>query len=144
MNAKSACLFVTALLLGAGGADAEKKELARFAGNWDLSSLTYDGEDHKLKFTIAFKGTEGKVEGNDDIKRQYAKIKFKLDPVAKPAAMDITIADGSQTDATMQAIYELKGDELRICAKVVGAGRPKDFAAPEGSSCVYLILKRAH
>ena len=143
MKTKLACLAVTVLLLGAGGADVEKKELAKLTGAWNLSELTYDGEDHsKLKFKIVFKGNEGAVAGNEDVQRQYGKIKFKLDPAAKPRTMDITISSGSQTDATMQAIYELKGDELKICAKVVGTGRPKDFAAPEGSSCVYLILKR--
>jgi uncharacterized protein (TIGR03067 family) len=57
--------------------------------------------------------------------------------------MDITIAAGSQTDATMEGIYELKDDELRICAKVFGKDRPSEFAAPEGSSIVLLTLKRA-
>jgi uncharacterized protein (TIGR03067 family) len=144
MKTKLVCTFVVALSLGAGGApEAQKKELGKLAGTWSLSELTYDGEDHsKLKFKVVFKGDEGAVQGDEAVRNQYSKIKFRLDPSAKPKTMDITIAAGSQTDATMEAIYELKDDELRICAKVVGKDRPKEFAAPEGSSTVLLVLKR--
>ena len=143
VKSKLICIFVVTLSLGAGGpAESEKKEFAKIAGAWSVSELTYDGEVHKHKFKVVFKGNEGTVEGNDKVTNEYSKIKFKLDPSAKPKAMDITIAAGSQTDATMQGIYELKDDELRICAKVFGAGRPKEFAAPDGSSTVLLVLKK--
>jgi uncharacterized protein (TIGR03067 family) len=144
MKTKICFLLVTVLLLGAGGGDdARKKELAKLAGAWTLDELTYDGDKLKLKFKVVFKGNEGAVEGNESVQNEYAKIKFKLDPAAKPKTMEITVSAGSQTDATMEAIYELKGDELRICAKVFGKGRPRDFAAPDGSSTVLVVLKRA-
>ena len=143
MKSKIAGILVVALCLGAGGTpEADKKELAKISGTWSLQELTYDGEVHKLKFNVIFKGSEGRVEGNDSVQSEYAKIKFKLDPSAKPSSMDITVAAGSQTDSTMEAIYELKDDELRICAKVFGQGRPKEFASPDGSSIVLLVLKR--
>ena len=144
MKTKVLCIFAVALSLGAGEApDGLKKELGKLAGTWSVHELTYDGEDHsKLKFKVVFKGNEGAVQGDDSVKDQYSKIKFKIDPSAKPKTMDITIAAGSQTDATMEAIYEVKDDELRICAKVVGKDRPKEFAAPEGSNTVLLVLKR--
>jgi uncharacterized protein (TIGR03067 family) len=144
MKSKVATLFVVALSLGAGGtAESEKKEVAKFAGTWTMSECKYDGEDQsKLKLKIVFKGNEGTVQGNDSVTDQYGKLKFKLDPSATPKSIDITISAGSQTDATMQGIYELKDDELRICAKVFGTGRPKEFAAPDGSSTVLLVLKK--
>ncbi len=117
LGANLGCALLTVLLLGAGDATDAKKETAKFQGTWNLSALSYDGEEHKLKFKIVFKGNEGIVEDNDDVKREYAKIKFKLNPAAKPRTMDISVVSGSQTDATMEGIYELKDDELRICAK---------------------------
>lgn|ERR1019366_9584477 len=145
MKSKVSLLFIVALLLGAGGApDDQKKELAKFAGTWSLGELLYNGEDHsKLNFKVTFKGNEGIVEGNDDVKREYARIKFKLDPSAKPKIMDITVAAGSQTDATMAGIYEFKDGELRMCVRVVGKDRPTEFASPEDSSIVLLVLKKA-
>ena len=136
-------IVVVVLCLGTSAAqEADKKELGKLAGTWTLKELTFDGEAHKLKFNVVFKGNEGRVEGNDSVESEYAKIKFKIDPTAKPQTMDITVASGSQTDATMEAIYEVKDDELRICAKVFGKGRPKDFASADGSSVVLLVLTR--
>jgi len=143
MKTKLACLLVVALTLGAGGESGQKQEVAKFAGTWALSECRYDGRDHSsLKFKVVFRGNEGKIEGNDKVASEYDKIKFKLDATMTPRAIDITVSAGSQTDATMQGIYEFKDGELRICAKVFGNGRPKDFDAPDGSSSVLLVLKR--
>lgn len=139
----NAGLVVIALLsLGAGGAGDAKKDLDKLNGTWSVSELTYDGKVQNLKFNFVFKGGEGVVEGNDRVKNEYARVRFKLDPDAKPNAVDITIIGGSQTDATMKGIYEIKGNELRLCAKVFGTDRPTEFAAPEGSSIVLLTLTR--
>lgn len=144
MHAKLGSAMLAVLLLGAGDAnDVKKKDTAKFQGAWTVDTLNYDGKEHKLKFKIVFKGNEGIVQNNEKVQNEYAKIKFTLDPASKPRSMDITITGGSQTDSTMKAIYELKDDELRICAKVFGSERPTEFAAPDGSSAVVLTLKRA-
>ena len=144
MKSKAGLLFVVTLLLGASGApDDQKKELAKFQGEWALGELLYNGEDHsKLAFKVTFKGNEGIIEGNDTVKNEYARIKFKLDPSAKPKNMDITVSAGSQTDATMEGIYEFKDGELRMCVKVFGKDRPKEFGSAEDSSTVLMTLKR--
>jgi uncharacterized protein (TIGR03067 family) len=143
MRAKLGCALIAIILLGAGQATDEKKEAAKLQGTWNLDAITYDGEELKIKFKIVFKGNEGVVEGNDRVQTEYAKIKFKLDPASTPRGMDITITGGSQTDATMKGIYELKDGELRICAKVFGTDRPSEFKSADGSSIVLLTLKKA-
>lgn len=143
MKATIGLCLIALFTLGAGGTNDAKKELEKFAGNWEVDGLTYDGKQHNLKFKMVFKGNDGVVEGNDKVTNEYAKIKFKIDPEAKPKAIDITIAAGSQTDAKMEGIYEFKDGELRICVKVFGNQRPSEFAAPEGSSSVFLTLTRA-
>ena len=144
MKTKACLLLIVGFLVGAGDApDEKKKDLAKFQGTWALGELTYNGEDHtKLGFKVTFKGNEGLIEGNDDVNREYARIKFKLDPSAKPRIMDITVSDGSQTDAKMEGIYEFKGEELRICVKVFGNDRPSEFASPDSSSIVLMVLKK--
>src|SRR5262245_58456328 len=134
---------ISVFFLGSATAQDAKKDLEKLAGRWDVTELTYNGKEHNLKIKIIFKGAEGVVEGNDKVTNEYAKIKIKLEPDTKPRGMDITIVAGSQTDATMEGIYELKNDELRICAKVFGKDRPTEFAAPAGSSIVLMTLKRA-
>jgi len=54
----------------------------------------------------------------------------------------MTITAGIQKDALIPGIYELKKDELKICARVFGNDRPTEFASPAGSSVVLLILRR--
>lgn len=143
MHRKAVCVLVVALSVGIGRAgDDQKKDVDRFAGAWTVDGVTYDGVDHKLKFKIVFKGNEGKVEGNDKIADQYGAVRFTIDPKASPKTIDLTISLGSQTDAKMRGIYELKGDELRVCVKVFGTDRPKEFEAPDGSSAALLVLKR--
>ncbi len=144
MKIKTSLLVLALLTVGAGTATDAKKEFAKIAGKWDISEITYNGKDHsELKLSIHFKDDVGTIEGNARVKNEYARIKFKLDPTTTPKIMDLTIAGGSQQDATMEAIYELKGDEMRICAKVFGKDRPAAFAAAEGSSTVLLVLKRS-
>jgi uncharacterized protein (TIGR03067 family) len=144
---KTTIVFAFLIAAAAGlsaAAQDQKKEVAKFAGTWELDELIYNGEDHtKLKFKVTFKGSEAVIEGNDAVKREYARIKLKLDPSTMPKIVDVKVSAGSQADATMEGIYEFKDGKLRMCVKVFGKDRPSEFAAPGGSSCVLMVLKRA-
>jgi len=126
--------------------DAVERELKKLEGTWSTKELIYNGKDFlasgKSNFNFVFKGAEATIEGNDAVKKEYAKIRVKLDLTTKPKTMDITVAAGIQKDAVIEGIYELKEDELKICAKVFGNERPTEFSSPEGASVVLLVLKR--
>jgi uncharacterized protein (TIGR03067 family) len=144
MVAKLSCCLATLLILGGGGGTEQKKELAKFAGTWTVTELIFNGKDHSnLKFNFVFKGDEAVIEGNDNIKLEYARLKILLDPTTKPKILDIKVLGGIQKDATLEGIYEFKGDELRICLKVFGNDRPSEFASPDGESIALLVLKRS-
>lgn len=74
--------------------------------------------------------------------QEYATITFKVDPGTSPRCLDMTITAGSQKDLVIEGIYELKDDEFKICAKLLGKDRPLKFESPEGASLVLLVLKR--
>ena len=137
------CL-AAALMVGAGNATDTKKELAKFDGTWNVSEIIYNGKDHsKLKFNFIFKGDEIVVEGDDKVKFEYARLKIKIDTTTMPKLFDVTVGGGIQKGADMEGIYELKGDELRICLRVFGnKERPNEFKSPDGASIVYMVLKR--
>lgn len=137
-------LILVTCLLGGGDAKQDKKEVEKFQGTWTVSELTYNGKDHsKLKFNFVFKGSEVVVEGDEKVKVEYAKLKFKVDKSTTPKLFDMTITDGIQKDAAMEGIYEFKSaDELRICACVLGKDRPAEFSSPDGKSIVLMVLKR--
>jgi uncharacterized protein (TIGR03067 family) len=147
MTPKVLPIFALALLLAADDPKgAAKKDLEKLQGTWTTVSLKYNGKDFnsegKGKLRFGFKGDQATVEASDEIKREYAKVNFKLEPGTKPCCVDMTIAAGTQKDAVIEGIYELKGDEFKLCAKVFGKERPAEFASPEGSSIVLLVLRR--
>jgi uncharacterized protein (TIGR03067 family) len=145
MRLKLLLPVVACLLVAASDTDeAAKKDLDKLRGTWETASLTYNGKDHAAdaKFRFVFKGDQAVVTGNQAIEKEYAKLKFKLDPTTTPRCADITVAGGVQLNAVIEGIYELKGDELRLCLKVFGQDRPLEFASPAGSSIALLVMKR--
>ncbi len=66
----------------------------------------------------------------------------KLDPSAKPKAMDIVGTDGPNKGKTFPAIYELSGDTLRICYDLSGKSRPTEFATKPGTSLFLVTYQR--
>ena len=145
MRFKGLMVLAVALLVGADEAgDAGKKELKKFQGTWEMDKLEYNGKDEsdKYKFKLVVKGDQGTVVGNDRVRKEYARVTLKLDPGTTPRSVDMSVTAGSQKDNVIEGIYRLKGDELTICAKVVGKERPTRFESPEGDSIALVVFKR--
>jgi uncharacterized protein (TIGR03067 family) len=142
MKRKLAVLLTVALLLAA---DAPRKEVDQFQGTWTATHLEYSGdqyEDLAKQLRCTFKGDAITVQGDEEVVRDYPKFAFKLDPSVMPKQIDLTVKGGLQKGAAMEGIYELKGDELRLCVRVFGKDRPTEFKAPAGESIALLVLKR--
>jgi uncharacterized protein (TIGR03067 family) len=65
----------------------------------------------------------------------------KLNPSAKPKALDITCTDGPNNGKTIPAIYEWDGDTLRVCYDLSGKGRPTEFKT-RASTQLFLVTYR--
>ena len=63
---------------------------------------------------------------------------YTLDSTCKPKGMSITGTEGPNQGKTFPAIYELKGDTLRICYDLSGAKRPTEFKSTAGTR-LYLV-----
>jgi len=136
------CLCVLLLPLALTG--STKKDLDIFQGTWIAQSLQYDGQDvtNEIKLSLIFKDDTATVEGQGDVKTEYARIKIKLDPDARPKTIDITVVAGNQKNVAMKGLYELKEDELKLCVNVFGKDRPTAFESAGGSNIALLTLKR--
>jgi uncharacterized protein (TIGR03067 family) len=66
------------------------------------------------------------------------KGKYTLDSTSKPTGMTITGTEGPNAGKTYPAIYEIKGDTLRICYDLSGEKRPAEFKSVEGTK-LYLV-----
>ncbi len=142
MRGKALAILAVVLLLAAD--DAVKKDQEKLQGTWETTAVEYNGTDqaNDVKLKLVFTGKEVKVEGSDEVENDYAKLTYKLDPTTNPRSIDITVAAGNQKDTVLEGIYEVKGDELRLCVKVIGKERPAKFASPEGENIALVVLKR--
>jgi uncharacterized protein (TIGR03067 family) len=121
---------------GASAGDAIKKERKRLQGTWVVQSFHQDGKaNDEIKGTeLTFAGDEVTLRMKKDNEQKEKKMKYKIDPTQKPKTIDIDAEKG-----TMRAIYELKGDTLRVCHKRNESERPTEFSDKDG---VLVTLKR--
>jgi uncharacterized protein (TIGR03067 family) len=66
--------------------------------------------------------------------------KMKLDPTKSPKHVDLEhYATGVPA---WPGIYELNGDDLKVCLNLEGKARPTEFKTKAGDKCLLLVLKR--
>lgn len=63
---------------------------------------------------------------------------YTLDATTQPKSITVTGTNGPNLGKTFPAIYELKGDTLRICYDLSGVKRPSTFASAPGTK-LYLV-----
>jgi len=138
------------LVAGTGLAqDVVKKDLATLKGSWEIVGKEYMGqkatkeEVEKLKGEMVIKDnsvTQWADEAGEKI--IVSQSTWKLDPKAKPKALDLTYTSGELKGTTVLAIYEVKGDTLRVCYAMQDEKRPTEFAGKADAKAFLLIYKR--
>ena len=68
--------------------------------------------------------------------------KAHIDPTRTPKTIDMTPTTGRSKDLPLLGIYELNGDEYRICYSQTGKARPAKFEAGAGSGQVLTVYRR--
>ena len=68
---------------------------------------------------------------------------YKLITSEKPRGIDVTGVEGPNQGKTFPAIYELRGDTLKICYDLAGKTRPTEFATQAGTRQFLASYKRA-
>jgi uncharacterized protein (TIGR03067 family) len=109
-----------------------KPVAAELAGNpWSqkvLDSMKLTIKDDKYTVMVGDQRDEGTVT---------------RDPKKSPKTMDITGQKGPNEGKTFLAIYELKGDELRVCYDLTGKSRPTEFATKADTLLFLVTYRRA-
>jgi uncharacterized protein (TIGR03067 family) len=137
-------IVLTAALLAATSALAgqeAKKENEQLQGNWSFVHAEHDGHKSSPDKLKALKLTIGadKLTLRGDKGMEYV---YKTDPSKKPKTIDVTPSDGPDKGMVLQGIYELKGDELKLCLSKPGRDRPTEFVSKENTGLVLIVLKR--
>lgn len=68
----------------------------------------------------------------------------RIEPLADPKTIDVTITDGEFKGQTWRGIYEVIGDSQKVCLAPEGQPRPTAFLSEPGSGHVLWVFTRAH
>jgi uncharacterized protein (TIGR03067 family) len=118
------------------------KDSDAIQGTWLASAAEIGGKPfpEEVRKSIKLTLKDGKYTVTLGNSRDQGTI--KLDPSAKPKALDITGTDGPNKGRTILAIYALNGDTLTICYDLSGKSRPTEFKTTEGSQLFLVTYQR--
>jgi uncharacterized protein (TIGR03067 family) len=122
-------LTTTLLTTVAAFADDDKKPdvAKKMVGTWQLTKGVVAGNPmpeeavKKLKLEL----TEGKYKLHGAESPDEGTWKLHLDK--KPLGMDIKGSEGPNKGKTFLCIFELDGDDLKVCYNLAGKKRPEKF-----------------
>jgi uncharacterized protein (TIGR03067 family) len=137
------------LILGTALAPAFAQPAAeaqrQLQGSWTATQAERDGKpaDDVVGHRLSFTGNRFQIQAKDG-KPLYAG-SVRVDPSARPAAIDFAHAEGALKGKAWKGIYALDGDTLRVCdnAPNLDKDRPVAFEARSGSGHVLVTFKRA-
>ena len=134
-----AIALVLSFLSAAWSGDAKDDTLQ---GTWLPSSAELGGkvfpDEVRKTIKLVIKGDKYTVTVGEKVDKGTVK----LNPAAKPKALDITGTEGPNKGKTILAIYERNGDTLRVCYDLSGKNRPKEFKTKEGTQLFLVTYKR--
>ena len=145
MCARLTCAFVLALTLAAPAlpGDRAKEDSRKMLGTWTL----IQGEDQgktippdTLKGTLVVISAKTMIANDKDNKKIFV-MTYKLDPSQKPAAIDLTIVEGSDKGKTAKGIYAFEGALLKLAYAYAGS-RPTTFETRKGDKHLSFVMKR--
>jgi uncharacterized protein (TIGR03067 family) len=131
------CLIIAAACDAIAADDAKAVE-----GTWSPAEAILGGKPmpDAVRKSITLKLHSGKYEvlvGTNPDNGTY-----QLDTANKPKGMTIVGTEGPNKGKTFPAIYEIKGDTLRICYDLSGAKRPAEFKSTPGTRLYLVTYKR--
>jgi uncharacterized protein (TIGR03067 family) len=115
--------------------EAVAKELKALEGTWEIVFVEVGGkkgmlpENQKERLTFREKAFTA-VQGE----KVRDKGALHIDPTKKPKTLDMTSGGGANKGDVIRAIYELQGDEMRVCVSPPGQPRPTAFTTEAGSA----------
>ncbi len=145
MRRHALLVLAAGLLLAADKPEeAVKKDREKIASSWTVVSRETNGtkvdEEELKKIVVTFK-----ADGSFEVQRDSEKVatgSSKIDPAKKPKEIDIDIKAADGNERSVKGIYEIDGDDLKICAGGAGKDRPKEFTGKADTGNTLIVYKR--
>src|SRR5262249_53888686 len=112
-----------------------KDDAKNIQGTWTVTALEMDGKKAPPPMEMKLKIGPDKLEpvGKND------PAAYKLGVEKGLGTIDIMPEKGDERGKSLKGLYELKGDELKICMKGgPDSERPKEFTSKDGYAILYL------
>jgi uncharacterized protein (TIGR03067 family) len=141
-TAAALCLLAFCCVLAAWQ-DADPGHAKQIQGDWKVTKMSRDGEPAPQKIIDAagYRIGDGRLDPtvNGNV-RKDSTVLFKLDDRAHPKQIDLVEKDSGETSL---GIYELAGDQLKICFFSSRTMRPTSFqSTPEKPTKILIVLER--
>jgi uncharacterized protein (TIGR03067 family) len=135
-------VFALVLSFSSAARSADSKDDDAIEGTWLPSTAELGGKmfPDEVRKTIKLVVKDDKYTVT--VGKQVDQGTIKLNPSATPKALDITGTEGPNKGKTILAIYERKGDTLRICYDLGGKNRPTEFKTEVGIQLFLVEYKR--
>jgi uncharacterized protein (TIGR03067 family) len=138
MRFASVMLILTSVLIVPVGASEDAKgDKEKIQGVWTVVSVHDGGKKRDIEDgVVTIDKDKVTSKRGDKLDKEFT---YEMDPTQKPTWIDLTAGDKK-----MLGIYELKGDNLKICLnEVQGGERPTEFVSKAGSpNDLLIVLKR--
>jgi uncharacterized protein (TIGR03067 family) len=124
--------------------EAARKDLEKLRGTWVLVSAEHDGKklpaEEVKKTRITIDGEKFVFPAASGIGTSQKGV-IKVYPDKDPKWMDSQATDAAKGKVSL-GIYEVKGDDYKVCFAPPGKERPKEFTSPAGSGHILQVWKR--
>jgi uncharacterized protein (TIGR03067 family) len=119
-------------------------DMDKLIGTWICIAGAIDGkpipeETAKQLRLVLTKSTYTTLRGDQTLFEST----YSLDPAASPKTIDIVGTEGENAGKAAQGIYEVEGDDLRLCYTMPGRDRPRAFDSKPGSGAYNIVWKRS-
>lgn len=112
-------------------------------GTWSCVSATVDGRalppETVAKLRLTLTETRYKTEKGEELLFDST---YNVDASVSPRQINMVGTEGELAGKEAQGIYAVNGDELRICYRMPGLGRPIAFESSPGSKSHFVTWKR--
>jgi uncharacterized protein (TIGR03067 family) len=118
------------------------EDLAKLQGKWKVETLEMDGAAFALR---AFPDAAIEVEGDRFTSRGMGAVyggTLEVDASESPKRLSMKFTEGPEKGNTNRGIYELRGDEWKLCLSMTGGAAPEKFGTSAGSGHALETLRR--
>ena len=126
----------------AGKKESAKEALRRLQGAWVPLKAELGGAPFPAKalegLRLVIKGNTYRVRAGKETDEGV----LELMPEKTPPAMDVKGTEGPNKGKSFPAIYEVKGDTLRVCYDLEGKERPREFKTAKGKKHFLVTYER--